>query len=88
VLDVGCGTGRLLGAIAAKQARARLAGVDPAPGMAVAARCCLPQPDVRFLPADVGGGGLPGRTREPWRRFNAHHGEPLPPATRLIAAMR
>ncbi|HEY7849891.1 MAG TPA: class I SAM-dependent methyltransferase [Ktedonobacterales bacterium] len=38
VLDVGCGTGRLLRAVAARWPHAQLIGVDPAEGMVEAAR--------------------------------------------------
>ena len=47
VLDVGCGTGALLGEIGARWPQARLAGVDAAPGMAAVARQRLPAADIR-----------------------------------------
>jgi ubiquinone/menaquinone biosynthesis C-methylase UbiE len=43
VLDVGCGTGRLLEKAGALWPAARLLGVDPAPGMVEAARRRIPQ---------------------------------------------
>ncbi len=47
VLDVGCGTGALLGQIAGRWPQATLAGVDAAPGMAAVARQRLPGADIR-----------------------------------------
>ncbi len=47
VLDIGCGTGALLGAMGARWPQVRLAGVDAAPGMAAVARQRLPAADIR-----------------------------------------
>ena len=47
VLDIGCGTGALLGEIAARWPQARRAGANAAPGMAAAARRRLPAADIR-----------------------------------------
>ncbi len=43
LLDVGCGTGRLLRAAARRWPEAQLIGVDPAPGMVAVARRLTPQ---------------------------------------------
>jgi ubiquinone/menaquinone biosynthesis C-methylase UbiE len=43
IMDVGCGTGRLLGKMAARWPSARLIGVDPTPGMIVEARQNIPR---------------------------------------------
>ena len=42
ILDVGCGTGRLLADLSASRPGARLAGLDLAPGMCAAARAAAP----------------------------------------------
>ena len=42
ILDIGCGTGRLLRKAAARWPNARLTGVDPAEGMVKEARCRTP----------------------------------------------
>lgn len=47
VLDVGCGTGRLLRAAASRWPNARLIGVDPAQGMVEAARALTPGADIQ-----------------------------------------
>jgi len=47
VLDIGCGTGALLGELGVRWPRASLAGIDAAPGMAAAARRRLPGADIR-----------------------------------------
>jgi ubiquinone/menaquinone biosynthesis C-methylase UbiE len=47
VLDVGCGTGALLGQIGERFPQARLAGIDAAPGMAAVARRRLPAAEIR-----------------------------------------
>lgn len=51
VLDAGCGTGALAGTIAARDAAARITGVDLSPAFVVAARAQVPA--ARFLAADV-----------------------------------
>jgi ubiquinone/menaquinone biosynthesis C-methylase UbiE len=53
VLDIGCGTGALLGAIGARWPHARLAGVDAAPGMVEVARRRLPAADIRHGVAEA-----------------------------------
>ena len=47
VLDIGCGTGRLLRAAAARWPEARLIGVDPAEGMVEVARRLTPGADIQ-----------------------------------------
>ncbi|HET9109714.1 MAG TPA: class I SAM-dependent methyltransferase [Ktedonobacterales bacterium] len=47
VLDVGCGTGRLLRAVASRWPYAHLIGVDPAQGMVEAARALTPGADIQ-----------------------------------------
>lgn len=53
VLDIGCGTGVLLGEVAARWPQGRLAGVDAAPGMAAVARRRLPGADIRHGVAEA-----------------------------------
>ncbi len=43
IVDVGCGTGRLLRAVAVRWPQAQLAGIDPAAGMIAQARRLTPQ---------------------------------------------
>lgn len=52
VLDVGCGTGRLLRAVARRWPDATLAGVDPAAGMIAVARRAVPDATLRVAPAE------------------------------------
>ena len=47
ILDIGCGTGRLLRKAADRWPRASLTGVDPAEGMITEAHCLTP--DAKFL---------------------------------------
>jgi ubiquinone/menaquinone biosynthesis C-methylase UbiE len=53
VLDVGCGTGRLLRAAGARWPAARLAGVDPAAAMVEGARRLTPAADLRVAAAEA-----------------------------------
>src|SRR5258706_8238079 len=53
VLDVSCGTGRLLRAIGARWPEARLVGVDPAEGMARVARERTPGAAIHFGAAEA-----------------------------------
>jgi ubiquinone/menaquinone biosynthesis C-methylase UbiE len=46
-LDIGCGTGALLGQIGARWPQAALAGLDAAPGMVAMAHEHLPRADIR-----------------------------------------
>lgn len=55
VLDIGCGTGRLLSAVAARSPSASLVGVDPAEGMVRVARGALPAATIHVGRAE----GLP-----------------------------
>lgn len=52
ILDIGCGTGRLLGAAALRWPKARLLGVDPAERMISVARQLLPQAALSIAPAE------------------------------------
>ncbi len=52
VVDIGCGTGRLLRAIRQRQPNARLIGVDPAAGMIDEARRLAPQGEFHVAPAE------------------------------------
>lgn len=52
ILDVGCGTGRLLRAAAARWPRAELVGVDPAARMVETARHLLPAAVLEVAPAE------------------------------------
>jgi len=52
VLDVGCGTGRLLRNVRRRWPSARLVGVDPADGMIAVARRLAPNVDFRVAPAE------------------------------------
>jgi ubiquinone/menaquinone biosynthesis C-methylase UbiE len=51
VLDVGCGTGRLLRRLAVKWPTARLSGVDPSEGMTEVARRLTPHATFHISPA-------------------------------------
>src|SRR5258708_38174081 len=53
VLDVGCGTGRLLRAAATHWPDAPLIGVDPAQGMVEGARLLTPSASIHRCPADA-----------------------------------
>jgi len=52
VLDIGCGTGRLLRAAALRWPQAKLTGVDPAEHMVTEARRLTPSADIRVAPAE------------------------------------
>jgi ubiquinone/menaquinone biosynthesis C-methylase UbiE len=52
ILDVGCGTGRLLRAAGARWPSAQLIGVDPAPGMVEVARRLSPSATFYIGPAE------------------------------------
>ena len=52
VVDIGCGTGRLLRAVSARWPEARLTGVDAAPGMIDVARQKLPAAELHVAPAE------------------------------------
>jgi ubiquinone/menaquinone biosynthesis C-methylase UbiE len=52
LLDVGCGTGRLLRAAARRWPEARLIGVDPAEGMVVVARRLMPAAEFHVARAE------------------------------------
>jgi ubiquinone/menaquinone biosynthesis C-methylase UbiE len=52
VLDIGCGTGRLLAAARAQWPEAKFAGVDPAPQMLSAAQRLNPQADFKVAMAE------------------------------------
>jgi len=52
IVDVGCGTGRLLRAIRARRPEARLVGVDAAPGMIDVARSLTPGAEFHIAPAE------------------------------------
>ncbi len=52
VLDIGCGTGRLLRAAGRRWPGARLVGVDATPGMIEAARRIDPQSEYHLAPAE------------------------------------
>jgi ubiquinone/menaquinone biosynthesis C-methylase UbiE len=52
VLDIGCGTGRLLAAARAQWPEAKFAGVDPAPQMIAAAQRRNPQADFKVAMAE------------------------------------
>jgi ubiquinone/menaquinone biosynthesis C-methylase UbiE len=55
ILDVGCGTGYLLGQLAARAPGAEvLAGIDPAPAMIQAARAAAADHRLRFVPGTAG----------------------------------
>ena len=53
IVDVGCGTGRLLRAASARWPAARLSGVDPAPHMIEVARRLAPEGDFQVAPAEA-----------------------------------
>ncbi len=53
ILDVGCGTGRLLRAAGARWPSAQLIGVDPAPGMVEVARRLTPTATFYVGPAEA-----------------------------------
>ncbi len=53
ILDVGCGTGRLLEKAAALWPAARLLGVDPAPGMVEVARKRIPKATMEVASAEA-----------------------------------
>jgi ubiquinone/menaquinone biosynthesis C-methylase UbiE len=53
VLDIGCGTGRLLFAAAARWPKAKFAGVDPAPNMLSAAKRLSPNTDFSVAKAEL-----------------------------------
>jgi ubiquinone/menaquinone biosynthesis C-methylase UbiE len=53
VLDVGCGTGRLLDKASALWPTARLLGVDPAPGMVEVGRRRIPQATMEVASAEA-----------------------------------
>jgi ubiquinone/menaquinone biosynthesis C-methylase UbiE len=53
VLDVGCGTGRLLRKVRARWPAARLSGVDAAQGMIAMARQAMPECDFYTAPAEA-----------------------------------
>jgi ubiquinone/menaquinone biosynthesis C-methylase UbiE len=52
VVDVGCGTGRLLRAVHARWPEARLIGVDPAAGMVEVARRLTPSAEFHLAPGE------------------------------------
>ena len=52
VLDVGCGTGRLLRAAGQRWPNAKLVGVDPAENMVAEAKRLTPAADIRIAPAE------------------------------------
>jgi len=52
ILDIGCGTGRLLRAAQVRWPHARLLGVDPAEGMVRQAAKCLPDASIYVAPAE------------------------------------
>ena len=53
ILDIGCGTGRLLRKAALRWPQAQLTGVDPAEGMVAAARRWTPQGTFYVSPAEL-----------------------------------
>ena len=53
ILDVGCGTGRLLRAAGARWPQARLLGVDPAEGMVSQAKKLLPKGRIHLGSAEM-----------------------------------
>jgi ubiquinone/menaquinone biosynthesis C-methylase UbiE len=63
VLDVGCGTGYLLGRLAARVPRAEvLAGIDAAPAMIEVARAAAADDRLRFVAGTAGRLPWPGAT--------------------------
>jgi ubiquinone/menaquinone biosynthesis C-methylase UbiE len=52
VLDVGCGTGRLLRAVGQRWSQVKLIGVDPAENMVAEAKRLTPTADIRVAPAE------------------------------------
>lgn len=53
VLDIGCGTGRLLRQVAQQWPGARLVGVDPAEGMIAVAQHLVPDAEFLVAPAEL-----------------------------------